>query len=57
MKHKETLTYSVKQLAECLGIGLSKTYELVKQPNFPALRIGKRIIIPKEALNDYLAGK
>lgn len=37
-----------------LGINMNAAYALVKQPGFPSIRIGKRIIIPKEAYNKWL---
>ncbi len=33
---------------EVLGISPSSSYELMHQQNFPALRIGNRIVVPKE---------
>ena len=49
---KETL--SVRDLSERLGISLPKAYELVKQPGFPVLKIGSRILIPIEGLRKWL---
>ena len=31
-----------------LGISISSTYELMYEASFPALRIGNRIVVPKE---------
>ena len=45
----EKATLSVQELATQLGISLPKAYELVKQPGFPVLKIGTRILIPVEA--------
>ena len=45
---------SVKELAKYLGIGLNLAYQLVHQEDFPAFKIGKRLIIPEEQLNDWL---
>ncbi len=48
-------TYSVKEVAEYLGIGMNAAYELVHQPDFPVLKIGeRRIVIPIEAFNDWI---
>lgn len=57
MTQQEKLTYTVKEMAKKLGIGVSKGYELTRQKGFPALRAGKRIIIPVQALNDYINRK
>lgn len=48
-------TLSVQELASQLGIGLSKAYALVKEPDFPTIRIGTRILIPVDGLHEWLA--
>ena len=45
----EKATMSVQELSSQMGISLPKAYELVKQPGFPVLRVGTRILIPREA--------
>ncbi len=35
-------------------ISLPKAYELVKQPGFPTIRVGARILIPVGAFNRWL---
>ena len=50
----EKATISVRQLAEQLGDSLPKAYELAKQPGFPSIRIGNRIVIPKDAFQEWL---
>ena len=42
------LTLSVPEVAAVLGISRAGAYELVRQKGFPALRLGSRIIVPKE---------
>ena len=44
------LMLSVPALTDVLGISRASAYELVKSKGFPALHIGKRIVIPKEEL-------
>ena len=36
-------------VAKALGIAPSSSYELMHEKDFPALRIGNRIVVPKEA--------
>ena len=36
-------------VAKVLGIAPSSSYELMHERDFPALRIGNRIVVPKEA--------
>lgn len=50
----EKATLSVQELAALLGISLPKAYELVKQPRFPVLKIGTRILIPVDAFKAWL---
>lgn len=47
-------TMSVQELASQMGISLPKAYALVKQPDFPVLRIGSRILIPVEGFREWL---
>ena len=55
MEREDKLVYSVTEIAELLGIGRSKAYELVRSGTIPSLRLGKRIVIPKLALSRFLA--
>lgn len=54
-------TMKIKEAANYLGIGVNKMYELARSQDFTAaLRIGKRILIYREALDAWLkenAGK
>ena len=44
------LMLSGPDLTEALGISRAGAYELVKSEGFPTLRIGNRILVPKEEL-------
>ena len=48
------LLLNVKQLAELLGVSDSSVYELIQEDDFPSLRIGKRIVVPKEELRKWI---
>lgn len=50
----EKTTMSVQELAAQMGISLPKAYELVKEPGFPTINIGTRIVIPVEAYKNWL---
>lgn len=50
----EKTTMSVQELAAQMGISLPKAYELVKDPDFPTIRVGTRILIPVEAYREWL---
>lgn len=45
---------SVKEMAEQMGISLPTAYKLVKQPGFPTIRLGTKILIPVEGFMAWL---
>ncbi|NCB74965.1 MAG: DNA-binding protein [Clostridia bacterium] len=45
---------TVEKLAEALGIGKNKAYELINNRVIGSKRIGRKIVIPKCCLIDYL---
>ena len=49
------LLLNTTQLANLLGVSHSSVYELIQEPGFPSLRIGKRIVIPKEELRQWIS--
>lgn len=54
---KLPLLLNVKQLADLLGVSDSSVYELIQEDGFPSLRIGKRIVIPKEELREWISAR
>jgi len=48
---------SVQDLSLKMGISLPKAYALVKEPDFPTIRIGTRILIPVEGFQAWLRTK
>lgn len=44
----EKLVYSMQEAAEGLGISKSYMYELARRGEVPALKLGKRLVVPKE---------
>ena len=51
------LLLNVKQLADLLGVSDSSVYELIQEDDFPSPRIGKRIVIPKEELREWITAR
>jgi excisionase family DNA binding protein len=45
---------TVVELQKALKLSRVKTYELVHQQNFPAIRLGKAIRIPRDGLMKWL---
>ena len=43
------LFLNTETVAKTLGVSPSSSYELMHESDFPALRIGNRIVVPKEA--------
>lgn len=39
---------SVSQVAKVLGISPTRSYELVNEKGFPKIKIGTRIVVPKD---------
>lgn len=42
------LFLNAKMMAKVLGISISSAYELMHETSFPTLRVGSRIVVPKE---------
>ena len=43
------LFLNADMVAKVLGVSSSTSYELMHEKDFPALRIGNRVVVPKEA--------
>ena len=42
------LFLNAKLVAQVLGVSISTAYEVMHEPNFPTLRVGSRMVVPKE---------
>lgn len=49
------LMLSVPEIAAVLGISRAAAYELARSKDFPALRIGTRIVVPKDRFIDWIS--
>ena len=52
---KEKLTLTVDEAAKCLGIGRNSAYEAIARGEIPVVKVGKRLLVPKAALEILLA--
>jgi excisionase family DNA binding protein len=52
---EERQTLSVEQAARALGIGRGTAYQAVRAGDIPSIRIGRRIVVPRAALERFLA--
>lgn len=50
----DKLVYNTHEVAKLLDIGLNKVYELLIQNQLPHVRVGRRYLIPKHALQQWL---
>jgi excisionase family DNA binding protein len=50
----ERLTLSVEEAGRLLGISRGLAYALVRQGEIPALRLGRRLVVPRKALQAML---
>ena len=42
-------------VAKVLGVSPSSGYELMHEPDFPVLKIGSRIVVPKEQFVEWVS--
>lgn len=50
----DRLVYTVEEAAQLLGISRAFAYEAVQRGEIPSMRIGRRILVPKAALQRML---
>ena len=50
----EKLVYNIGELAQVLGVGLPAARNMIHIQGFPALKVGGRYLIPKQALQRWL---
>ncbi len=48
-------TYTLQEVAEMLGIGRNNAYRAAQAGEIPTIRIGRRLLVPKAALEKMLA--
>lgn len=56
MENTESICLNVSEIAREMRISKTSAYKLVKEPSFPKVSVGKRIITTRKALNEYLEG-
>ena len=49
------LTLTVKDMADLLRISMPKAYELTRMPGFPIIRIGRKVLVNRDMLMDWMA--
>ena len=41
-------------VSQVLGVSISTAYELMNEPGFPILRVGSRMVVPKEKFVEWV---
>ncbi len=54
---KLPLFLNAETLAKVLGVSVSSSYELMHEKDFPAIRIGSRLVVPKDKLQLWIDTK
>jgi excisionase family DNA binding protein len=52
----ERLTYDIVEAGRLLGLGRNASYEAAKTGQLPTIKIGRRLLVPKVALERLLKG-
>ncbi len=50
----EKMALSVREASEMIGISRPKIYELIRKGDFPAFKVGKRTLINKKMLQEWI---
>lgn len=48
------VSFSIEEAAGALGIGRTYVYQLIKEGRLKVVRLGRRTLVPLDALNDLL---
>ena len=48
------LFLNVDMVSKVLGVAPSSAYELIHEKNFPVLKIGSRLVVPKEKFREWV---
>jgi excisionase family DNA binding protein len=51
----DIIMYTVKDIRNIFKCGLKQAYELVNASGFPSIRIGRKILVERSALENWLA--
>jgi len=53
----DKLTLTVDETAKILGVGRNSAYEAIARGEIPVVKVGKRLLVPKVALEKLLNGR
>lgn len=52
--NSDKLTHTVEEAARLLGLSRNSAYEAARRGEIPTIRIGRRLLVPKKALERML---
>lgn len=52
--NEDMILYTVEDIQRIFSLGRTKAYQLVSMRGFPAIRLNRKIYIPKEKLEDWI---
>ena len=51
------LFLNARTVANVLGVSISSAYELMHEPDFPTLKVGSRLAVPRDAFREWAERK
>ena len=54
MENQEIIMYNINDIQKIFGIGRTRAYQLVNSNGFPALHLNRKVLIPKQKLNEWI---
>ena len=48
---------NARMVADLLGVSQSTAYELMHEKDFPTLRVGSRMVVPRDRFLEWMNGK
>lgn len=53
--YNQQLAFKVREIPKIVGISLPVLYEMIHAGTFPALKVGRKYLVPRSALEKWLA--
>ena len=50
----EEYYYTIRDIQNILRIGRTNSYDLIRQPDFPKIKLGKKYLIPKSEFEKFM---
>ncbi len=50
-------TYTVAEVSQLLGIPIRTVYDVISRGDFPSMRFGRRVVVPRWAIDELLKPK